>query len=115
MTVRKTVEQLDIFQGKELRDIGIAKSENNANSKNENWSFRAYWFLLQYIRNHNEFMAEEVRTASRGKVPQPPSNRAWGSVFVKAVKSGKIKRKGYKTVSNPKAHRTPATLWEVIN
>ncbi len=107
--------QLDIFESQKQRDIGIAKSEDNANNQIENWSDHAYWFLLQYIRTHNEFMAEEVRVASSGIVPQPPNNRSWGPVFVRAKISGKIKHKDYKPVSNPKAHCTPATLWEVIN
>lgn len=113
--ITKMTIQLDIFESQEKRDAGIAKSVNNANRKNEYWSLQAYYFLLQYIRTHNEFMAEEVRAASVGSVPQPPNNRAWGSVFVRAKRSGKIKWKDYKPVTNPKAHCTPATLWEVIN
>ncbi len=107
------MKQLDLFLGKQLRDIGISQSMENADKQNEKWTFYAYQFLLDYIKLNKEFMAEDVRVASEGIVQVPPSNRAWGGIFVKAVKSGLIKRKGFMNVKNAKAHCTPATLWEV--
>ncbi len=104
---------MENFSGKELRDLGIIQATENANNKSEDWSYYAYKFLLEYVKLHKEFMAEDVRNASEGIVEIPPSNRAWGGVMVKAVKSGLIKRKGFKNVKNSKAHCTPATLWEV--
>lgn len=98
--------------GRELRDLGIKKAIYNAN-ENYNWSELAYKFLVLYTKSNKEFMAEQVRRASIGIVPLPPSNRAWGAIFVQASKSKIIKRIGYKEVTNPKAHRTPATLWAV--
>jgi len=59
-------------------------------------------------------MTEDVRISSEGIIEIPPSNRAWGGVIVRAVKSGLIKRIGFQNVNNPKAHKTPATLWETI-
>ena len=99
--------------GKELRDIGILQSMSNADSKSEKWSYNAYKFLLNYIKSNKQFMAEDVRVASIGKIEIPPSNRAWGGIFVKAAKSNLIKRKGFMNVKNAKAHCTPATVWEV--
>jgi len=100
-------------EGKLLRDIGISQSMENADNQSNKWTYYAYQFLLNYIKSHKEFMAEDVRIASEGIVEIPPSNRAWGGVFVKAVKSDLIKRKGFMNVKNAKAHCTPATLWEV--
>lgn len=107
------MQKSKIKEGQELRDLGIKKALDNAN-KVFDWAELAYKFLLIYTKSNKEFMAEEVRAASIGIVPEPPSNRAWGGVFVHASKSKLIKRIGYKQVTNPKAHRTPATLWEVI-
>jgi len=59
-------------------------------------------------------MTEDVREAATEEIPQPPSNRAWGAIIRMAASSNIIKRKGYRAVKNPKAHRTPATLWEVL-
>ena len=107
------MEQLDLFTGQELRDIGISQSMENADKQCNDWTYYAYQFLLNYTKSNKEFMAEDVRIESKGIVEEPPSKRAWGGIFVKAVKSGLIKRKGFMNVKNPKAHCTPATLWEV--
>lgn len=97
------------------RDEGIQKAIDSANREVKNWSDVAYGYLLGYIRNHNEFMIEDIRVSSEGLVPEPPSKRAWGGIAVKAAKNGFIKRKGFQSVKNVKAHKTPATLWEVVN
>ena len=103
--------QLNLFEGRKLRDEGIERAEEHAN-KNYTWSDFAFSFLEGYICFHKRFMAEDVRVASSGIVPSPPSKRAWGAVFVKAVKLNLIRRVGYQSVKNPKAHCTPATIWE---
>ncbi len=108
------MRQLDIFRGEELRDQGIQKSLDHANSKIDSWGESAYIFLNGYALKHNIFMAEDVRVASQGIVEVPPSKRAWGAVFVKAKKNKLIKSKGFGTVKNPNAHRTPATIWKSL-
>lgn len=44
----------------------------------------------------------------------PPSNRAFGFVSVKAVRSGLIKQVGIKKVRNPIAHCANSALWQRI-
>ncbi len=107
------MKQLDIFESNQNRDKGINQSLENAENNTNNWSKLAYKFLLEYSKSNKEFMAEDVRIASTGIVPEPPSKRAWGGVFVRAKINGIIYSNGYSKVSNPKAHRTPATLWRV--
>ena len=107
--------QLNIFEGNKLRDIGINQSFDHAETKSISWGESAYSFLRQYIKSNNQFMAEDVRVASKGVVEDPPSKRAWGAIFVMAKKNELIRSIGYGRVKNPKAHRTPATLWEVVN
>ena len=101
-------------QAKIARDNGIQQSLDSANSVIKNWSDIAYGFLLGYADSHKEFMIEDIRNASGGFVPEPPSKRAWGGIAVRAVKNNIIQRKGFQSVKNIKAHKTPATLWEVI-
>ena len=107
-------EQLSIFDGRDLRDASIRIAEDHANEVKPRWSDTAYEFLLSYIKTKDQFMAEDVRKASYGIVPTPPSNRAWGAIFVRATKSGLIRRIGFKNVKNPLAHCTPATLWQTV-
>jgi hypothetical protein len=106
-------EELNLFEGNKLRDLGIEQSFENAEIKCESWGSLAYSFLLEYIKENDKFMAEDVRVASEGIVPEPPSRRAWGAIFVMAKKNKIIKSIGFGNVKNPKAHRTPATLWSV--
>lgn len=96
------------------RDIGIEAAKVHADTKEPTWSDKAYKFLLTYCIKNKEFMAEDVRVASENHVPEPPSKRAWGSVFMKAAKAKIIKRIGFRNTKNPKSHSTPATLWEVV-
>ena len=102
-----------INNGAELRDKGIKKALDNANNTHDKWSDKAYDFLLKYIKYQNQFMTEDVRVASEKAIPKPPSNRAWGSVILKAAKSGLINRVGFANVKNAKAHKTPASVWRV--
>ena len=103
--------QLNLFTGQQLRDKGISQAVNHADQQSENWSHYAYQFLLSYIKQNREFMTEDVRAASVGIVDEPPSSRAWGGIIVRAVKSGLIRRLGFRSVSNAKAHCTPASVW----
>ena len=92
------------------RNAGIAQALDNAERKTPTWKDQA----LEYVRRFpgKEFMTEDVRQyAYRHGFPNPPSERAWGGVMVAACKEGLIERVGFAAVSNPNAHRTPATVW----
>jgi len=102
-----------INDGTELRDKGIKKALDNANNTHNKWSEKAYNFLLKYIKYQDEFMTEDVRVASEKAIPKPPNNRAWGSVILRASRSGLINRVGFANVKNAKAHKTPASVWRV--
>lgn len=105
---------IKINMGAILMKLGIKKAVEHANVEVKGWSDQAYNYLLDYATKHKEFMVEDVREASKGVIPVPPSTRAWGGVVVRASKAGVIRRKGFQNVKNTKAHCTPATLWEVI-
>lgn len=96
------------------RDRGMRKAVDHADMVTDNWSERAYNFLREYIKTNQVFMTENVREASKGMVPEPPSHRAWGAIIVRAAKEGLIRKVGYQSVMNKKAHCTPASLWQVI-
>ena len=92
---------------------GIKKAIDHAEEVEPNWSEQAYEFLTQYVSENRcgNFMAEDVRIASIGIVPEPPSNRAWGGIIRRAANSDLIMNNGYAKTSNPKAHGTPAAVW----
>lgn len=101
-------------EGQILRDEGIKMSVENADKTIKNWSEKAYDFFINYIKDKEFFMTEDVRVASEDLLETPPSNRAWGAVTVRAKKEGLIESAGFSAVKNPKAHSTPATLWKVL-
>ena len=78
------MNNLNTTKGNQLRDKGIKQALESAENETENWGNLAYNFLLHYIKTNKEFMTEDVRIASFESVPQPPSNRAWGHVVVRA-------------------------------
>jgi len=93
--------------GAELRDKGIKQSIDNAGTP---WKEKALKFVLSYPGD--EFMTEDVRQyAYRKGLEKPPSERAWGSIILRARKMGWVKFLRYDSVDNPKAHKTPATVW----
>ncbi len=100
--------------GQQLKIEGIEKALQAADNRDHRWSAIAYQFLLDFSKHNKQFMAEDVRTASDGIVPEPPSKRAWGGIFVSARRNKLIRSVGFGLVKNPKAHRTPATVWESI-
>jgi hypothetical protein len=105
--------QTQIQFGKQLKERGMQKAVDHANQVHTDWSEKAFEFLKSFIIEHKKFLAEDVRYYSAGKVPEPPSQRAWGSVIVRAAKAGLIRRVGYEQVKNVKAHRANASVWAV--
>ncbi len=113
-------QQLDLihvqhpFTGAELRDGGIKVAADHADLTNENWCERAYEALKTYLQFHKApFMCEQVRDFAHIELglPQPPNSRAFGGIMQRAQREGVIKHAGYGHTSNPKSHRTPASMW----
>lgn len=102
------------FTGAELRDGGIQVALASAEIRQAGWSEQAYSILESYLKSHlGDFMCETFRAFAEHEcelVP-PPSNRAYGAIIQRARKEGLIVHAGYSQVSNPKAHRTPASVW----
>lgn len=100
------------FTGEQLKRQGMKIASESAEEKEPGWNEKAYKFLIEYIKTHEKFLAEDIRWASVGIVPEPPSRRAWGSIIVRAAREGYIERIGYTTTNSPKSHKTPASLWQ---
>lgn len=106
-------QQLDLSFARQARDKGIQKAVTNADRVHESWSDKVYELFKNFIRgNRCEFMAEDFRESVSGMIDAPPSNRAFGGIFMRAAKAGLITRVGYAPVKNWKAHRANASVWK---
>lgn len=107
--------QAGLTPGQEARNIGINQAYDHANKVEPSWGDKAYLYLKKYISlSSNEFMTEDIRKSSEGILNEPPSKRAWGAVIVRAKREGIIEHNGYRSVSNKKAHATPASVWKPV-
>lgn len=110
--------QMDLLNANDLREMGMTQALENADRQVENWGYKAMKHLLSFLafQGSASFLAEDVRRfAKAGGLEEPPSERAWGGVFVRASRRGFIKSVGFGLTSNPSAHRTPANLWVASN
>lgn len=91
---------------------GIKRAEDKANAVHENWSEKAFDFLVGYIKINPVFQVEDVRFASQGVIPMPHSQRSWGAIIRRAVYQGLIWQDGFAKTKSAKSHRTPAAVWK---
>jgi hypothetical protein len=103
--------EFDRDVGKRYADDGAKRAIDHAEIESPSWADKAGDFLIQYIKHGKEFMVEDLRLASRGTIPEPPSLRAWGGVIKRAAKAGLIYRTGTKSVKNVNAHAAFASTW----
>lgn len=78
----------------------------HADREVKGWSDLAFVFLRRFAATHIEvFTAEDVTRASKDwEMVQPPTDRAWGSVYRKAQSLGIIERvdfEGTRANGNP--------------
>lgn len=109
-----TRTQLDLSFARRARDKGMKKAIDHADEVHPSWSERAYELLKAFILVQKEkFLAEDFRMAiiSAGLIEEPPHNRAFGGLFMRACKAGLIERVEYAPVKNWKAHRAMASVW----
>lgn len=108
--------------GKDLRDKGIKKAVDHADQVHGEWQSKAWVmfeiYLEAVIGALDEFMIEDFRKWSREQVPiplpDPPSNRAFGSIAVRAQKAGLIHAIGFRSVKNARAHCAPCRVWKKV-
>lgn len=87
--------QLSLDLARKAASAGITRAVNNADRQIPDWSTQAYSFLLTFARTHEYFISEDVSGASKTEhFPQPPTDRAWGAIYRKAVKAGVIRQDG---------------------
>jgi hypothetical protein len=70
----------------------------------------AYDFLVEFAKVNERFISEDVSDASREmNLPQPPTDRAWGTIYRKAAKSEIIAQIG--TGRSRRRHASICPMW----
>lgn len=99
--------------GAVLRDVGMQRSVEKADRVVPGWKDSALKFVRSFPSD--EFMTEQVREYAYALgLPKPPNERAWGAVIMAAKKLGLIVFARFEQVGNPRAHRTPASVWRRV-
>lgn len=79
----------------------------------DEWRDLAYAFLLRFIASHRFFISEDVSNASIAwGMVQPPTLRAWGSVYTRAAKAGLIAQDG--TGRSRRRHHSICPRWRAL-
>lgn len=95
------------------RDVGMQLAADHADAVQPKWSDVAYAFLCQYARNNRSFISEDVSDASKAwGMVQPPTDRAWGMVYRKALKAGVILQDG--TGTSRRRHASLCIRWQSL-
>lgn len=77
------------------RDAGIQQAADHAEEARPGWTDRAFAFLKTYAERHDSFISEDVSDAAiAAGEPQPPTLRAWGAVYIRAVRDNVIIQTG---------------------
>jgi hypothetical protein len=91
-----TQATLDL-DGKALRDQGVARVDSHTP---EEWKNQMQACIRTYAKTAQEFTAEDVLTI----VGRPNNPNAIGAQFLGAVRSGIIKKVGYRTARRKQRH-----------
>ena len=94
-------------------DAGMRRALEHAERDVEKWGDLAYLFLEQFCRAHAAFISEDVSDASIAwGLIQPPTLRAWGQVYRRAIKSGLIAQDG--TGRSRRRHYSICPRWRSL-
>lgn len=96
------------------RDAGIKQAIDHAQDLCFDWPERAYAFLVEFAQNNERFISEDVSDASKSVrgFPQPPTDRAWGSAYIRAAKEGVIVQDG--AGRSRRRHASICPMWRSL-
>jgi hypothetical protein len=100
---------LDFTAARARRDVGMQRAVDHADRVTDGWREIAISHVDDYARKHAVFLAEDVIADADGKVPEPPSRKAWGAVMQRAAREGTIEKAGYAPART--SNCSPKVLW----
>ena len=108
--------QPDLFaSARAARDAGMARALDHAEAVEPRWGDVAYQALTTFVRWYTApgpFTSFEFREWARPRLSAPPTDKAFGPVFVRAARAGIIRKVGY--APHPERHGSPTVLWEAV-
>lgn len=86
----------DFQTARTARDAGMQQAIQHAEELHPKWGDQAYDFLCEFAKRHASFISEDVSDATKldPAFPQPPTDRAWGSIYRRAAKDRLIVQDG---------------------
>jgi hypothetical protein len=105
-------EQPDLLiEAQRMRDEGMRLALEHAELIEDHWGEIAYAFLVAYAQRTSLFISEDVSDASKADTafPQPPTDRAWGSIYKRAIRAGIIVQAG--AGRSRRRHASICPLW----
>ena len=100
----------DYAAAQAARDAGMSIAADHADAKHIGWTDRAFEFLKSYAKTHSTFISEDVSDAAiEAGEPQPPTLRAWGSVYRRAIREDVIIQVG--TGRSRRRHASLCPRW----
>lgn len=101
---------MDFSAATAARNAGMVLAAEHAEAVSPGWKESAYQFLRDFARTHEKFISENVSDAHiAAGLEQPPTLKAWGSIYQKAAKAGLIARVGFEI--SRRRHLSPTPLW----
>lgn len=92
------------------RNEGMAQALQHAERVQPAWGEIAYDALVDYATENSRFTSYDFRMAYHAaKRPPPPTDKAFGAVFQRAVRAGVIVKDGYD--QHPERHASPTPVW----
>jgi hypothetical protein len=104
-------EQQQLFElAIEGRDVGMARVEAKAG---EDFSYRAQIFVIRFLADCGASSGEAITNACKKAGICPHDDRAFGPVYLKLVREGRIIKVG--TAKRLKGHYTAgANIWDLV-
>ena len=98
----------------QLADAGATlAADHAARLTGKDWHMMALAFLRGFAKHRPTFNCLDLRTESRGFIPDHPDmdKRAWGAVFRTAAKQGWIRPLGYARTADQVSHGRQQMQW----
>ena len=95
------------------RDSGMARALEHAERACEGWRIGAEASLITFARFNRAFTSFDFRQRMReeGRT-MPPTDKAFGPVFLRAANRGLIEKIGY--TQHPERHCSPTPVWRSL-
>jgi hypothetical protein len=108
------MDEPELDRARHEADLGMGRAARHADRVYDGWTDDAYDFLVRYAEQHSLFISEDVSNASKDVVSfeQPPTDRAWGSVYRRALKDGIIMKAGAGV--SKRRHATICPRWRSL-